>query len=86
MTHKKIGQFFKTGIDKFSISVAPLAIFLVECAVGLFADGRVIKGHTAALADQFSGHNALCGVVCVVATFGCALDMGILTNEKNLYF
>ena len=54
MTHKKIGQFFKTGIDKFSISVAPLAIFLVECAVGLFADGRVIKGHTAALADQFS--------------------------------
>ena len=52
MLNEEIRQFLKACVCEFSFGVAPLAIFLVERAVRLFADGRIVERHTAALANQ----------------------------------
>ena len=55
MTFQKIQQFRKTCVDEFPVSIAPLAIFLVEGAVRLPADISILQRHTTALADQLPG-------------------------------
>ena len=55
MTFQEIQQFLKAGVDKFPVSITPLAVLLVEGAVRLPADIGVLQGHTAALTDQLPG-------------------------------
>lgn len=55
MFRQKIHQLFQRGIHKRPIGVAPFAVFLVEGPVGFPADGGVLQGHAAALADQLAG-------------------------------
>ena len=50
----EIDQLLLAGIGKFSARVAPLAVFLVERAVGFTAEGGILQRHSAALADQLS--------------------------------
>ena len=52
MLHEETRELFKARVDKITVVVAPFAVFLVEFAVRLLADGRVVKRHTAALADK----------------------------------
>ena len=54
MSNKKIRQLLNARVNKFSVGIAPPAVFLVEGAVRLSADGEVVKGHAAALADELS--------------------------------
>ena len=55
MTFQEIQQFLKAGVDKFPVSITPLAVLLVKGAVRLPADIGVLQGHAAALADQLPG-------------------------------
>lgn len=47
-----IADIFKTFILKAYGEKAPLAVFLVETAVRLFADRCIVERHSAALTDQ----------------------------------
>ena len=38
MTYEEISKFIKAFVNKFSICITPLAVFLVKCAVSFFAD------------------------------------------------
>ena len=51
----EIDQLFLAGIGKFPVRVAPLAVFLVERAVGFPAEGGILQRHSAALTDQLPG-------------------------------
>jgi len=54
MTDQEIGLFFQTCIAEVSVSIAPLAVFLIEESVGFLTDITVLKRHTATLTDQIS--------------------------------
>ena len=49
---EEIRELLKARVDKITVVVAPFAVFLVEFAARLLADGRVVKRHTAALANE----------------------------------
>lgn len=55
MLHEEIRELLKARVDKITVVVAPFAVFLVEFAARLLADGRVVKRHTAALAMSCLG-------------------------------
>ena len=51
----EIDQLLLAGIGKFPVGVTPLAVFLVERAVGFPAEGGILQRHPAALTDQLPG-------------------------------
>ena len=52
MLHTEINQLFLAGIRKFSIDIAPFAVFLIERAVSLSTDRGIIQRHSTTLANQ----------------------------------
>ena len=52
--HQKIGQRLQILIGKLPVGIAPLAVVLVERAVRLAAEQRILQRHAAALADQLA--------------------------------
>ena len=53
--HQEIRQLIYACVDKRPVRIAPLAVFLVPCAIRLPADGGIVQGHPAALADELPG-------------------------------
>ena len=50
-----IGTFIKNNKGSCQVALAPFAVFFIQCTVYFSADGRVVKGHAAALAEQLPG-------------------------------
>ena len=55
MPNQEIRQLLPIGVSKFPAGIAPFTVFLIECAVRFPAGCGILKGHTAALADQLPG-------------------------------
>lgn len=53
--HAEIDQLLRAAVLEFAAGVAPFAIILIEGTVSLSAEGGVLQGHPAALADQLPG-------------------------------
>ena len=54
VAHTDIDQIIHVVIHILAVGIAPLAVFLIEDAVGFSADHRVFHRHSAALADQLT--------------------------------